>query len=165
MYQQLTHWGQVTHIYVGNLTIIGSDNGLSPGRLQAIIWTNDGILLIGPLGTNFSEILIGIHKFSFTKIHLKMSSAKWGPFTLGFNALMPLFPSCICPSRPWGGWGCDVSCGGHHRPRGKTTTGSALDGAVFDIAQIMAYLVHNMSRSQSYLGFGHFGWLPSFFGQ
>ena len=64
-----------------------------------------------------------------------------------------------------GGWGCEVSCGGHHRLRGKTTTGSALDGAVFDIAQILAYLVHNMSRSQSHLGFGHFGWLPSFFGQ
>ena len=64
-----------------------------------------------------------------------------------------------------GGWGCEVSCGGHHRPRGKTTTGLALDGAVFDIAQILAYLVHNMSRSQLYLGFGHFVWLPSFFGQ
>ena len=63
------------------------------------------------------------------------------------------------------GWGCEVSCGGHHRLRGKTTMGSALDGAVFDIAQILAYLVHNMSRSQLYLGFGHFGWLPSFFGQ
>ena len=64
-----------------------------------------------------------------------------------------------------GGWGCEVSCGGHHRPRGKTTTGLALDGAVFDIAQILAYPVHNMSRSQLYLGFGHFGWLPSFFSQ
>ena len=42
------------------LTIIGSDNGLSPGRPQAIIWTNDGILLIAPLGTNFSELLIEI---------------------------------------------------------------------------------------------------------
>ena len=57
----------------------------------------------------------------------------------------------------WGGWGCEVSCGGHHWLRGKTTTGSALDGAVFDITQILAYLVHNMSRSQLYLGFGHFG--------
>ena len=62
----------------------------------------------------------------------------------------------------WDGWGCEVSCGGHHRLRGKTTTGSTLHGAVFDIAQILAYLVHNMSRSQLYLGFGHFGWLPSF---
>ena len=33
----LTHWGQVTHKCVGKLTIIGSDNGLSPGRRQAII--------------------------------------------------------------------------------------------------------------------------------
>ena len=48
----LTHWGRVTHICVGNLAIIVSDNGLSPGRRQAIIWTNAGILLIGPLGTN-----------------------------------------------------------------------------------------------------------------
>ena len=31
------HWGQVTHICVGNLTIIGPDNGLSPCRRQAII--------------------------------------------------------------------------------------------------------------------------------
>ena len=53
----LTRWGRVTHICVGNLTIIGSDNGLSPGRRQAIIRTNDGILLIRPLGTNLSEIL------------------------------------------------------------------------------------------------------------
>ena len=49
-----THWGRMTHICVGNLTIIGSDNGLSPGRRQAITWTNVGILLIGPQGTNFS---------------------------------------------------------------------------------------------------------------
>ena len=109
-YNGLAHWGRVTHTCISNLTIIGSYNGLSPGRHQAIIQTNAGI---------------------------------------------------------WGGWGSEVSCGGrgHHRPRGKTTTGSALDGAVFDITQILAYLVHNMSRSQSYLGFGHFGWLPSFFSQ
>ena len=65
----LTHWGRVTHKYVSNMTIIGSDNGLSPDRHQAIIWTNDGILLIGPLGTNFNEILIKINTFSFKKMH------------------------------------------------------------------------------------------------
>ena len=63
----LTHWGRGTHICVGKLIIIGSDNGLSPGRRQAIISTNAGILLIGPLGTNFSEILIEIITFSFNK--------------------------------------------------------------------------------------------------
>ena len=51
----LTHWCRVTHIFVSKLTIIGSDNDLSPGRRQAIIWTNDGILLIRTLLTNFSE--------------------------------------------------------------------------------------------------------------
>ena len=54
----LTHWSRVTDICVSKLTIIGSYNGLLPGRHQAIIWTNAGILLIGPLGTNFSETLI-----------------------------------------------------------------------------------------------------------
>ena len=83
----LTHWGRVTHICVSKLTILGSDNGLSPGRHQAIIWTNAKILLIEPLGTNFSEFLIGIRKFSFKKMRLKMSSAKWRPFCLGLNEL------------------------------------------------------------------------------
>ena len=86
----LTHCGQDTHICVGKSTIVASDNGLSPGRRQAIIWTNAGILLIGPLGTNFSEILIGIQTFSFKKMHLKMSSAKWRPFCLGLNMLSNL---------------------------------------------------------------------------
>ena len=90
----LTHWGRVTHICVAELTIIGSDNGLSPGRRQAIIWTNAGILLIRPLWTNFNEILIEIHTFSFKKIHLKMSSGKWRPFCLGFNVLRPTLGSC-----------------------------------------------------------------------
>ena len=63
----LIHWGRVTHICVSELTIIGSDNGLSPGRRQAIIWNNAGLFFIEPLGTNFSEISIGIQTFSFKK--------------------------------------------------------------------------------------------------
>ena len=86
--QNLTHLGRVTDVCVGKLTIIGPDNGLSPGRRQAIIWTNAEILLIGSWGTNFSEILIGIQAFSFKKMHLKMSSAKWRPFCLGLNVLI-----------------------------------------------------------------------------
>ena len=77
----------MTHICVNRINIIGSYNGLSPGRRQAIIWTNAGILLIWPLGTNFSEMLIQIHTFSFMKMHVKMSSAKWRPFCLGLNGL------------------------------------------------------------------------------
>ena len=56
-------------------------------RRQAFIWTNAGILLIGPLGTNLDEISIEIHAFLFKKMHLKMSSGKWWPSRLGLNKL------------------------------------------------------------------------------
>ena len=65
-----------------------------PGHKQreAIIWTNAGILLIGTLGTNFSENWIEILVFSFKKMHLKMSSEKWQQFCLGLNVLMSVMP-------------------------------------------------------------------------
>ena len=84
----LTHWGRVTHICVGKLIIIGSDNGLSPDRRQAIIWTNAGLLLIGPLQTYFNENLIKMQQFSLKKMHVKMSSAKWRPSCLGLNVFI-----------------------------------------------------------------------------
>ena len=82
----------MTHICVSKLTIIGSDNGLSPGRRQAIIWTNDGLLLIGPLGTNFSEILIEINTFSFKNIFIQENTFenvvwKIAAICLGLNML------------------------------------------------------------------------------
>ena len=83
----LTHWGRVTHICVNKLTIIGSDNGLSPDRRQAIIWTNAGILLIGALEANVSEMLIKICTFSLKKMRLKMSSEKGQPVCLSLNVL------------------------------------------------------------------------------
>ena len=42
-------------------------------------------LLIGPLGTNFSEILIKMYAFLFKDMHLKMSSGKWQLFCIGLN--------------------------------------------------------------------------------
>ena len=86
----LTHWGRVTHKCISNLTIIGSENGLSPGRHQALFWTIAGILSIRTLGTNFNEILSEIHTFSFKKMHLKMLSAKWRPICLSLNMLNTL---------------------------------------------------------------------------
>ena len=83
--QYLTHWGQMTHINVSKLTIISSHNGMAADRRQAIIWTNAGILLIGPMGTNFSEIVIEIHTFSSKQMHLKMSSAKCRSFCHGLS--------------------------------------------------------------------------------
>ena len=65
----------MTHICVSKFITIGSDNGLSPSRRQAIIWISAAILSIQPLGTKISEILIETHIFSFKKMHLKMSSA------------------------------------------------------------------------------------------
>ena len=99
----------MTYICVSKLNIIGSDDDSSPGQRQAIMWTNAGIPLIWPFGTNFSEMLIEIHMFSFKKMHLKMS-AKWRPFRLGLNVLMcqqrnlfvTLFPDFIwCQTKPY----------------------------------------------------------------
>ena len=80
----------MTHICVGKLTIIGSDNDLSAGQRQAIIRTIAGLKSIGPLRTYFSENLIKIQQFSLDKMHMKMSSGKWHPSCLGLNVLIPL---------------------------------------------------------------------------
>ena len=63
-----------------NRVSICSDNGLSLIQRQAIIYTNAGLLSIGPLGTDFSEIWIEIQNFLFAVLHLKTSSANWQPF-------------------------------------------------------------------------------------
>ena len=90
-----THWGQMTHICVSKLSIIGSDNGLSSGRPQAILWTNAGILLIGSLGTNFSEIFSEILTFSLKKSHLNIPS-KWHLFCLSLNELNQYVDPNLC---------------------------------------------------------------------
>ena len=83
MLDVLTHWGRVTHICASKLTIIGSDNGLSPGRHQAIVWTNAGILLIGHLGTNFSEILIENSNIFIQENAFENGIWKMQPYCLG----------------------------------------------------------------------------------
>ena len=84
------NWVYNSDIISRKLTIIGSDNGMSLAQHQAIIWTNAGILLIGSLGTKFSEILIEMQTFSLKKTHLKMSG-KRRPFCLGLNALSEIW--------------------------------------------------------------------------
>ena len=80
----------MTHIWVSDLPDIGSDNGLSPGRRQAIIWTNAGLLFIRTLGTNFSEILseIFIQENVFENLVCEMAS-----ICLGLNMLINARPS------------------------------------------------------------------------
>ena len=67
----LTHWGWLTHIFIGKTTIIGLGNVLSHGGRHAIVWTNSWISLTEPLGINFSDILVEFHRFSFKKIRLE----------------------------------------------------------------------------------------------
>ena len=70
------------------LTINDSDNGLSPDRRLAIIWTNAGVLFIRTLETNLKDILSEIQTFSFKIMNLKMPSAKWRKIYIGLNALL-----------------------------------------------------------------------------
>ena len=107
----LTHWGRVTHICASKKTIIGSDNGLAPGRRHAIIWTNVEILLIGTLGTNFSEMLIEIRIFSFKKMGLKVPSAKCRPFYRGLSVLRWSTVTCQTHRSKKRKW-TDISFGG-----------------------------------------------------
>ena len=96
----LTHRGHVTHVSV-NQTIFGSDNGSVPSHYL------NQCLLIGPLITNFSEIVIKIHHFSLKKIHMKMSSAKWRPYCHGLTWCMShteLLWLCFLPHIKWQVW-------------------------------------------------------------
>ena len=91
MFNSLRRSEWATHICVSKLPIIGSDNGLSHGWCQAIMWNNAGLLLIEPLGTNFGEIINEIYTFPFKKMHFKMASGKWQrPFCFGLNVLITM---------------------------------------------------------------------------
>ena len=94
---KLTHWGRATHICVSKLTTIGSDNGLSPGRRQAIIWTIAGILLFGPLETNRWKFNLNSNIFiqenAFENVVWEMAS-----ICLGLNVLMSV---CHIPHVPY----------------------------------------------------------------
>ena len=91
----LTYWVWMTHKCVSKLTMIGSDNGLSPGRRQVIIWANVWISLNRPMGTNFSEIMIEICKFPFKNMNWNLSSGNWRPFCLGLNVLIPVIEYAV----------------------------------------------------------------------
>ena len=75
----------MTHICASKLTIFGPENGLPPGRRQAIIWTNDGILLIWPLETNLNEKLMEIN--GNENVVCEMSAIFLGLFVLTIHQL------------------------------------------------------------------------------
>ena len=68
----------MTHIYLGNMIINFSDNGLSPSRRQAIIWTSAGILLFEHLETNFRGIDF-IRENAFGNVAWKMATILFRP--------------------------------------------------------------------------------------
>ena len=82
----------MTHICVTKLTIIGSDNGLSPGRRRPIVWTNAGILL-DPMNT-FQWHFNRNWNSSLKKMHLKMSYEKCRPLCRGLHEGIRQYDSC-----------------------------------------------------------------------
>ena len=83
----LTHWGQVTHIYISKLTTIGSDNGLSHGQCQSHHLNQCWNIVNWTLRNKLQWYLNLNLTFSFKKIHLKMLSGKWRQICLGLNVL------------------------------------------------------------------------------
>ena len=96
-HKYLTHWGRVTHICVCKLTIIGSDNGLSPEWHQAIMnqcWNIVKWTLRNKLQWNFKRNwYIFLQENVFEK-----SSRNWRPFCLGLHVLIPLLVPVRGPS-------------------------------------------------------------------
>ena len=79
--KELTHRGQVTFICFSKLCFICPDNGSSPIRHKPLSGSSlIGSSLIRPIGTHFSEFRIKMKQYSFKKMSLKRSSAKWRPF-------------------------------------------------------------------------------------
>ena len=82
---ETTHWGRGTHSWVSKLTIIGSDNGLSPGRRRSIVCTSTGILLIRTQRTNISEILIKFRHFHSRK---RIRNCEMAAICIGLDVIM-----------------------------------------------------------------------------
>ena len=93
-----TNLGRVMHLCISKSGHHWSDNGLLPTQHQAIIWTNVGLLKIGPLETIFSEIWM-YKQSSYNTINFNMSSVKWRQFCLRLIVYLYLYlylMSCIC---------------------------------------------------------------------
>ena len=89
------------HTCVSKLTITGSNNGLSPGQHQAIFWTNAGILSIGPLGTNFSEIFI-IQGNAFENVTRKLAAILSQPQKVKIDCPQHIDPLLVALNKHFG---------------------------------------------------------------
>ena len=70
--------------YISKITTTDSNDGLSPGRRQAIIWTH--AIVESNLRNKLQWYLSEIHAFSCKKMPLKMS-VKWWQFCIALNVL------------------------------------------------------------------------------
>ena len=80
----LTHRGRVPHESIRNLSVAGSDNGLSHVHCQNIPKSIVAYCKLS-LESNFKEIVITVHAFTFKNIHLKVSAALVCHFDIGLQ--------------------------------------------------------------------------------
>ena len=82
MFSLICIWinGWVNNREAGDLRRYRAHSDVTP--MGQAIYTNDGILLFWPLGTNLNEILIAIHTFSFKRMHLKCRLQNGSHFVL-----------------------------------------------------------------------------------
>ena len=106
----VTHWGRVMHIYVSKISIIHSDNGLSPAGRHANIYPSAGILLIKALGINISGILIEINIFPLKKCIRKLRLqngvyfvSAWNLTSLRTAVCLQTYRSCSTNAGPASG--------------------------------------------------------------
>ena len=101
----------MTHLCVGNLTIVGSDNGLSPGRRKAIIWTNAGILSIAPYkqGNFCRNRHIFILKNAFQNVIWEMTAILSRPQCVKTSFLICVNICSLAVFKVWVGTSCKFS--------------------------------------------------------
>ena len=80
----------LTHPVVASINdaFIGLNYGLSPDQHQTIILTNNGLLFIGPMETNFNEIQINVLPFAYKKMLLRIQNG-------GLYVLDSVCPCCL----------------------------------------------------------------------
>ena len=127
------------HICISKLTIIVSDNGLLPGRRQAIIWTNAGIVLIRTLGTNFSEILGKTHSFSLKKKCIWKCRLRKGISIVSASMSKTIIDNFSIPLQSSSDMGC-VSINQKAVSYAATTLGAHLINPVFNFYYVKVFL-------------------------
>ena len=119
-----------------NWVIVDSVNGLSPVQHQAIIWNKADILLIWPIRTNFSEILIKIQWFLFKKTNWKNVVCNMAAILSG-----PQYVVVVCDSP-----GVSISritpapVGSHHLIRGNSDLQDQLIRSIINPLTYWIYL-------------------------